>query len=141
LLDVQVEAARTYQEWAAQSKADLYKLAMLGARPDNTKKNAIWGWGRLSQATAGKERFSPEFHEARYNLALCRYEFARRQTADKRPPLLDAAKKDITVTQRLYPDMGGEARRRQYDELFKSIQRDLGERVLGQAALETGPNS
>lgn len=138
LLDIQMEAARTYQDWARHGKAELYTLAMFGARPDSQKRNVIWGWGRLSQATAGKDRFSPEFHEARYNLARCRYEFAMRQPASKRQPLLEAAKKDITVTQRLYPEMGGQAWRRRYDELLKLIQRQLGEAADGLAAAGAG---
>ncbi|HEX5034102.1 MAG TPA: hypothetical protein VFW62_06445, partial [bacterium] len=87
MLPVQIEAARTYQDWASYNKPDLYQSAMFGARPDKAKqgRNVIWGWGEIGNRTAGDARFKDQFNEARLNLALSRYNFALSQK--------DAAKK------------------------------------------------
>ena len=84
MLNIQVEAAKLHQEWAAlakdEDKAAMYMRAMAGAEKDpTTGNNIIWGWGRLFQVAAKYPQFRDVFHEARYNLALCRFNLARVQ--------------------------------------------------------------
>ncbi|MEM7478166.1 MAG: hypothetical protein AAF483_24530, partial [Planctomycetota bacterium] len=44
LLPIQIEAARTYQQWGDAVNLGFYKPAYLGGRPDDrTRKNLIWG--------------------------------------------------------------------------------------------------
>jgi tetratricopeptide (TPR) repeat protein len=144
LLNVQIEAARTYQEWAGKGVPGHYDDAMKGAMPDaQTKKNVIWGWGRLAQITAGamsRSRDNPEaregyrstFHESRYNLALCRLLLARSQTnTAERRKYMDYAKRDITMTHSLYPDLGGPDWMAKYNDLLKRIQTELAEPAVG----------
>ena len=56
--------------------------AIVGARPDKSKndKNTIWGWGEIARMTANNPQFKDQFYDARYNLALCRYNYALAQT-------------------------------------------------------------
>jgi hypothetical protein len=143
MLPVQIEAARTYQDWAALGKPDLYMNAIVGARPDKTttdkaklNRNVIWGWGEIARLTAGNPKFNDQFHEARYNLALCRYNMALAQkTASKKSELLKMAKKDISITVSFYPDLGGPVWEKQYDTLLRSVQKSLSEPPVGLAAL------
>jgi hypothetical protein len=142
MLDVQVDAAHTYQEWAdATEEVSLYQRAMFGGQAESESKgNAIWGWDKLAKATAPYPKFKDTFHEARYNLALCRYRMAEAQQGKRRKELLLAAQRDITLTQRLY-GLGDEPWEARYDALLKRIQRSNGERPAGIQALQTTPTS
>jgi hypothetical protein len=137
-LNVQVEAARTYQMWAtkektATNKGKLLNRAMRGSQPDkSTNKNVIWGWGKISQLTAQRKEFRDTFHEARYNIAKCRFESAKAAGSKKdKAVLMDSAARDITTTADLYPNLGGEKWRPRYDELLKQIQRAQGKTPSG----------
>jgi hypothetical protein len=144
MLPVQIEAARTYQDWATYGKPDLYQSAMFGARPDKSNpdkskqgKNVIWGWGEIGNRTAGDARFKDQFNEARFNLALCRYNYALSQKdAAKKTELLKRATQDISVTIGLYGSSTDDKWRAQYDTLLRNIQKGLGERPTGLQALE-----
>jgi hypothetical protein len=149
MLPVQIEAARSYQDWAGLSKPEfkvgMYKSAMLGARPDKTNpdllkqnKNIIWGWGEIGKMTAGNANFRDQFHESRFNLALCRYNQALAETnAAQKTETLKMAQRDIAITVGLYSDMGGDKWRVQYDTLLKSVQKALGDPPLGLQALQS----
>jgi hypothetical protein len=138
MLNIQVEAAKLHQEWAAlvkdEDKAALYLRAMAGAEKDPaTGKNVIWGWGRLFQVASKDPKFRDVFHEARYNLALCRFNMSRVQKSkSEEQEQLKKAKDAITQTQQLFgsgPEW--DAWRPRYDALLKEIQKALGEKPLG----------
>lgn len=138
MLNIQVEAAKLHQEWAAlvkdEDKISLYMRAMAGAEKDTaTDKNTIWGWGRLFQVAAKYPSYRNVFHEARYNLALCRFNLSRAQkTKSAEQEQLTKAKDAITQTQLLFgtgPEW--DAWRPKYDTLMKEIQKVLGEKPLG----------
>jgi tetratricopeptide (TPR) repeat protein len=135
-LDVQVEAAMTYQLWAAQPKqAANYKLAISGALPDAvSKKDIIWGWNRIGQATVHREPYREIYHQTRYNAAYCYYKYALRlRTQVEREKYLKFAKDCIVYTQRAFPTMGGSQWQAKYDALLKTIQGALKERPVGLA--------
>ena len=52
-----------------------------------------------------------------------------------RDKLLNEAKQDISLTKRLYPELGGELFVPKYDGLLKKIQTALGETAVGLEAL------
>ncbi len=133
-VDVQVEAALTYQLWAAEpQQAPKYKLAVGGGEPDPaTQKNLIWGWNRIAQTVSRYEAYRDVYHQARFNAAQCHYKYALRLRAPAdRQKYLQSAKDYIVFTQRLYPQMGGAPWRGKYDALLKTIQRALNEPVVG----------
>ena len=143
-IPVQIQAAHTYQDWANFGKPDLYLSAIQGARPDKPKgadkkpgPNIIWGWAVISRITAGKPQYKEHFLEARYNLCLSRYQYALAQKdAAKKKEALASAKRDIAVTTVFYTDLGGDKWRGQYEGLLKNVQKSLGEKPVGLAALE-----
>ena len=140
-LNVQVEAAMTLQASADRSDQDsqaaLYDRAIKGAQPDErTKKNLIWGWGKIARETAPYPKFKEVFHQARYNLALCRFLQAQANQGEERTRLLAMAKKDISLTKRLY-GLGGNRWLNQYDALMKRIQQSMGDPAIGVRALDT----
>ena len=150
ILPVQIEAARTYQDWGGfPNLHENYMRAIVGGRPDNANpdpakkgRNIIWGWGEIAAKTAGNANFKDQFHEARYNLALCRYNYALAQKdATKKLSTLNMAKRDIAIIAGFYPDMGGDKWRVQYDSLLKTVQRALGERPLGLQGLQNAPSN
>jgi hypothetical protein len=117
---------------------------MFGARPDKTNpdnskqgRNVIWGWGEIGNNTAGDARFKDQFNEARFNLALCRYNYALSQKdAAKKTEILKRASQDISVTIGLYGSSTDDKWRAQYDTLLRNVQKALGERPVGLQTLE-----
>jgi tetratricopeptide (TPR) repeat protein len=134
-LNVQIEAAKMYQEWAAYpDKAALYDKAMGGSDPNpKTQRNIIWGWGRLAVTVARHPHLRNVFHEARYNLAACRYSQARAETnATRQQELFERAKQDILKTQQLF-HVGPEwlEWRPRYEALLREIQKASGTQPTG----------
>lgn len=144
LLPVQVEAAKTYQDWGAMKgdkMEDNYQRAIFGAREvtdakTKQKKNNIWGWAQLAKVVGSRPEYKDIFHEARYNLALARYAYAMKKKDAEQKTQLSYAKRDIAVMYGFYPDLGGDKWKPQYEALLKNIQIGLGERPLGLAALK-----
>lgn len=147
MLNVQIEATRTYQEWAkATAKPDdatsRYERAIMGGRTNKKKgKYTIWGWGEISRKTMPDEKnqgkYSKEFFEARYNLDFCRYAQGKLQTAKKeRDEYFNLAKSDVVRTFHLFPDLGGDESMAKFDSLLKLLQKELGEKPLGLEAIK-----
>ncbi len=138
MLNIQVEAAKLYQEWAALAKDEdkraLYLRAMGGSQEKEAGgKSIVWGWGRLFQTAAKYPQYRDAFHEARYNLALCRFNLSRIPTLkSEQQENLKKAKDNILQTQQLF-GIGAEWEvwRVRYDALLKEIQKALGEKPLG----------
>jgi tetratricopeptide (TPR) repeat protein len=135
-VDVQVEAAKTYQAWGSE-RPGYYKLAILGGGEDEeTGRRLIWGWAGIANRVAAFDQYQGIFHEARYNLALCRTKLAGTQKGDEREGTLKQAELDITRIQRLYPEMGGEKWYDKYDDLLKNIQKLLRKKATGLEGLK-----
>lgn len=135
IVNVQVEAAKTYYLWGLNGgDSKTFYQAMMGASPDpKTKKNVIWGWGRLQSILARYAKRGAEpspykdvFYESRYYLAACRYRFALAQdNQDKKNQYLAMAAKDITSTQLFDPGLGSEQWWTKFNTLMQKIQKDL----------------
>ncbi|TWU59095.1 hypothetical protein Poly51_18810 [Rubripirellula tenax] len=137
MLNAQMEAANAYEQWAATLPptyaGSAYKAALNGARPDESKKNVIWGWGKISQLTSSNESFRDMFFDARYHVALCRYLWGK-STSEK--TLIEKSVLDITKVAALYPELGGDQQRRKFDSLLKLIQKELGQKPEGLPPIE-----
>lgn len=143
LVDAQVEAAYTYQAWADE-KCSYNVYAIRGGRKtkaaDGSSFYLIWGWGKIAKmlARSPKPEHKEIFHEARYNLALCRLRYALCQTdRATKNSLLSKAATDITIVQRLYPDMGGDEWFDKYNTLLKKVQKLQGVKAVGLEKEET----
>lgn len=137
-LSVQVEAARTYQQWAhLPGKSQMLVQAIMGDHPDpnaKTPTNIIWGWGKIGKMTAGRKEFEDVFFESRLALAQCRFDYARSLPSDKKDMqdrYIELAKQDLWFTYRLYPELGGEKWKPAYDALLKEIQKAQGTKTEG----------
>jgi hypothetical protein len=135
-VDVQIEAARTYQDWAKlEGKAGYYEFAIRGGQKDENGRNLVWGWGRIAKmvhpllSKGGK--YVEIFHEARYNMALCRLKLAQSQKGTERTATLKEAKTDVIRVYNSFPTMGGPEWFEKHDTLLKTIQRLLGEAPSG----------
>ena len=122
LVTVQIEAARTYQAWAAKKgKSGYYTKAILGGFAQGGRP-IVWGWGGIARRVGPHEKYRATFHEARYNVALCRMKLALASRGAEKTKSLEQAEKDITIIYKLYPKMGGPERFAKYDSLLKSIR-------------------
>ncbi len=143
LLDAQREAAQTVQAWAAE-KPDYYIVAIRGGhkveKGDGSEAYLVWGWGGIARRVQFNPSYRDIFHEARYNLALCRAKYAMTESGRRRTELLDQANNDITVVYRLYPAMGGKAWYDRYDSLLKNIQKQLGVEAVGLKGVDVKPS-
>ncbi len=129
---VQFEAARTLQQWGDRGNAPAYRAAIQGDRPDPaTKANRIWGYGRLARIVASSSALRDLFYDSRYRLAECRYRHALQQPAGQRTKELAAAERDIVMTARLYPDLGGPQQKARFDQLLREIQKSQGKKPTG----------
>jgi hypothetical protein len=141
MVNVQVEAAYTYQDWAAATKSEkeyLHALRGGDTKPSGKFEPVIWGWGLLSNKTANAPAFRDTFFEARYNLALCRYRQAKLQSSSsEQKKLLEAAERDIKNVAIVDKTYGGETWRPKFDTLLKSIQRDLSKKPQGLEAFSS----
>ena len=82
-VDVQMEAARTYQELAAPAvQPSFYLNAILGGQKQSDGHYLVWGWNGISRRVGSRDEYRPILYEARYNIALCRMRIA--QTTDRR---------------------------------------------------------
>ena len=135
-LDVQIEAARTYQHWARQHPG-YYQYAINGGQPVDGR-NLVWGWGGIARRVApfmgagpDGQKYAQAFHEARYHLADCRYHLALSQTGSQRADTFNMAELDVTRVYQLYPTMGGPQWYDKYDNLLKKIQTALNKKPVG----------
>lgn len=133
MIDAQVQAAHTYQAWAAMpGNSAKYAGAVGGGyRSKKTGENVVWGWLKISKMTAAAKSHAEIFHEARYNLALCQVESALTLSGQKKKNGLQIAENGITRLQLLYPDMGGPQWRPKYDALLKKIETLQGKPAVG----------
>jgi hypothetical protein len=126
-LAVQCAAAYTYQERGQAGEARWLEHAIHGGhRLRSTGENRIWGWLKISQVAARaartNEKYRDTFYEARLNVARCRYLAAMKASGAERERDLARAAQSIQSVAQLYPSLGGEKWRRQFDDLLKEIQ-------------------
>ncbi len=124
-LDIQMEAARTYQAWGDASNSGFHKVAIEGGRPDpKTREKLIWGWGKIQQRTANQPSYTAEFFEARYQLAYSRWQYAKGLSDPaRRAEEIQRAARDIESTAKLFPDLGGPQMKKKFDSLLKAIHK------------------
>ena len=135
-LEAQIEAAQTYESWAATLKPTTaykaYRAALEGSRKGDDGKNVIWGWAEISKRTSKAIKqsadYKEKFFESRYHVALCLYLMGK---AAKRDTDIKKAIKVIREAATFFPDLGGPDRRAQYDTLMKESQRAVGDPVTG----------
>ncbi len=130
-LAVQRAAALTYQERGQHEDAKWFESAIQGGyKSQTTNQNRIWGWAKIStvaaRAARTNESFRDAFFEARLNIARSRYQAAMKKEGDAHRQDLAKAKQGIQSLTTLYPDLGGERWKPQFDELLKNIQREEG---------------
>ncbi len=129
-IDAQIEAATIYQEWAEMPGKEDYYLNAIRGGYEKGGRYLIWGWGGIAKRVAGSyQKFEDIFHEARYNMALCRLKLAQKKSGEERSRLLDEALLDVRRTYLLYPSLGGKDWYDKYDKLVRTIQQLGGERT------------
>lgn len=130
VLNIQVEAAKTFQQSGTSGNAEGYMKAISGDVPDGNGKNILWGWGRIAKLVSKNEKYRSTFHQARYSIARCRYQYALTHSGAKKTELLKRAKADIVMTQKLV-GLGNRVQKKLYEGLLVEIQRALGEPATG----------
>lgn len=141
-VDVQREGAYVFQEWAESDRSswDRAIYGGLAVEEDSRQTELVWGWGKFAQmlqSVATKDSpYYDTWHEARFNLAYCRYRSALEQAdpiAQGRQ--LDLAEQDIRFTVSLTDDQGGPEWYKRFDRLLRDIQRAGNRRATGLAGV------
>lgn len=129
LIDAQVEAAATYQDWGTK-KPGYYLFAIRGGRKAKLKSGEVvylvWGWSRIAGRVQHSDPHQDIFFNAKYNQSLCRLKYALSLEGKKKTDQLRAAEHDILLIQRLRPEVGGKKWYKQFDKLLIDIQTALG---------------
>lgn len=137
LLEVQEEAAKTYQLWGDAQYPQLHKGAYQGGRPNTRGQKLFWGWGKIAQVLEGKAEYKDRFYKARYNLALSRYKHALSMQGKDKTDELKRAERDVSTTATIYPELGGAEQKKQFNTLLQTIQKALGKPAKGLAGLQS----
>jgi hypothetical protein len=143
LLAVQRVAALTYQERGRAGDAKWLEFAIHGGyKVRATGQNRVWGWLKISKVAAlamrADKKHHDSFYEARANIARCRYLAAMKTKGDARQRDLAKAKQSIQSLAQVYPDLGGERWRGEFDALLKQIQSAAGEKPAGLSEFNAG---
>lgn len=130
-LAVQHAAAMTYQQWGKAGDAKWLERAIYGGyRLKSTGKNRIWGWLKLSQvadrASQSNPKYRDTFFEARLNAARCRYWVGLKSEGAEREQHFATAQQILRSMEQLYPNMGGERWKKQFDQLTAQIENSAG---------------
>ena len=128
-LAVQRAAALAYQDRGQHDDAKYFENAIHGGYVVKSNgQNRIWGWLKISQvagqASKQDDKFKDAFYEARLNISRCRYLAAMKQTGNGRQQDLTKAKQTIQSVAQLYPDLGGDKWKPQFDQLLKDIEHE-----------------
>jgi tetratricopeptide (TPR) repeat protein len=126
-LAVQRAAAYAYQERGQAEDAKWLEHAIHGGyRLRSTGQNRIWGWLKISnvaaRASRADQKYRDTFYEARLNVARCRYLAAMEKVGAARKQDLAKAKQSIQSFAQLYPEMGGERWRGEFQALLTQIE-------------------
>ena len=136
LLEAQLEAAYTFQEWGDNVDPKYYRYAIGGWR-DRAGKQVVWGWAFLANVVQRQEDLKDTYYEARFNISDCRLkEASKAKSNDEKKQILSTAKAEISVLQRLDPKMGGDTWYAKFDQLLKAVQSALREQPTGLRGLE-----
>lgn len=134
MLNVQIEAARTLQAGALAGKTEWFQRSIVGDPPSGARRPTIWGWGKISKVTAAqmyksdaaKQKFGGTFFEARLQMAKIQYAQSERADGDKKIKFLKSAEKILQSTASLYPELGGQKWKTEYNRLLATVQKTLG---------------
>ncbi len=146
-LDAQIQAAEILQA-AGEKSSDAAASTRWLREAIAGRKNGggvAWGWGGIANRLA-RQAADPraadartKFFEARLNVVRCRLALLAK-AGQERAKLLEMATNDIAITYRLYPDLGGDAFRAQFDALLRRVQKERGEASpRGLAELDEAP--
>jgi hypothetical protein len=140
-LDTQVQAAELLQAAGVKAVGDnpgraeeLLKAAIVGRKDAGS---VIWGWNGLAnklarQAFAGTDEKSLRsrtlFFESRLAVTACLFDRAKLpgRPKEETDELLGKAATAISMTRKLYPDLGGDAMAARYEKVLKDIQKKQG---------------
>jgi len=138
LLDVQKEAAYTYQAWGKENP-HYYQIAISGGKGQPSGSagvlgddaNVIMGWNGLAARTQREPRFREIFYEAQFNSAKCKLLQAQTLKGKEKTAALEGAAGTLTLTARAHPDLGGGDWGKKYNDLLKEIQTAMGKEPTG----------
>jgi tetratricopeptide (TPR) repeat protein len=126
ILEAQVEAAKTYQEWGNETPT-YFTNAIFGGRKDpKTKTNVIWGWNRMGQMVQRDRKYVALYLDSRLNLAECLFRLGMTQKDSEKAQSLKKAEQAISSTYKLYRTLGDADTWRKFDRLLKAIEAAQG---------------
>ena len=148
-LEVQTMAAELLQvmgeKTVDKAKADDYLKQAIAGRKNG--KSVTWGWGGIAnklsrQAFSGNDekvlKLRNQFFTARLNITKCRLVRAELAGANSEnsKKILESAFNDIVITYKLYPELGGNDFRKQFNALMEKIQKAQGVATTGLTGLD-----
>jgi len=133
-LDVQEEAARLFQDWAASGDLDKWAIAIEGgaANKKNKEDKRVWGWFGLAEKLKSSllSNRNPEYEQkyldASYSVADCWFKSATAQSTNaSRKKQLTEAYKAVERPAVLIPHLGGGDTWTKFNKLYRQIQQEM----------------
>ncbi|MBS0205243.1 MAG: hypothetical protein JSS49_20250 [Planctomycetes bacterium] len=133
-LKVQIGAAELYQDWGSSGQADSVKKYMTAIYGNMKSGGNAWGWQQISMKLQKSPDFATNpvfvetFLEARYNGTLCRYQYAREQSAKDKQKELESCRTELAATTFITKDMS-ETEYARFNKLYRDVVQDAGQPV------------
>jgi hypothetical protein len=147
-IDAQVEAALTFEDWAATGQPEKWLLAIEGDKPPAPPKagkkgkkskpaaeveappKQIWGWQDLAERVGlnlmsgpASPEYEKQYLDAQFHVVNCRFAFAKTESGKKKEEALDQAKRDIAVTAGT-ADLADEEWFGKFNAVYRQIQEE-----------------
>lgn len=130
----QLQAAETLYE-AGVDDCDNYVKSFLGAvKDDETDRNRVWGWKKLSQQTEAKESLASYFYTAKLYGVRARRMYAeciRAKDPRKATKLFAAAEGNLLQIFSEHPKLGGPEFMPEFEAEMRQVQQALGKKEVG----------
>ena len=133
-IDTQTEACYVFQDWAASGKQESptkWAVAMLGDAALTKQKSkgiGMWGWAELSnrlRQSPEASKFTEQFLESRYNIALCRFKAAESLT-EKKKQATELGRADTEIQRTAMQMNLNDTQYARFNSLHRDIQTAIG---------------
>lgn len=127
-LKTQIEGASLYQDWGTSGDAKKFGNAISG------NSNGLWGWGGIAKRVQKQKNYTERadlmetFLDARYNVSLCRYRFAKEQPSKEKQKQLDTCASELVGSASIMSSMPDD-KRAKWNELYHDVLQEAGKPV------------
>lgn len=136
-MEAQIEAAKTYQDWAEVSgDRQHWRYAMAGGPVRKTssgdKESSIIGWAGIALELRNPNgKYAKEYYDSRYNLELCRAKSASTAPEAEARKLYQDSEQALITLYTVRRELDDGPQRAKFEPLLIAVQKRLGKEATG----------